>query len=109
MPAQRKPRLLQLRLPAAARADLRRIIEQSMLLFLGRQSGETGMQRMVGREECLLPVQDGRVGRAAVFEALDLAGAERELDAAQKRRVGIGLEVGIDQIRDLAGMSVELD
>jgi hypothetical protein len=49
------------------------------------------------------------INRILIVEALDLARAERELDAAQKRRMGISLEFGMDQIRNLAGMPVQID
>ena len=104
-----KPGGFQPDLPAIARADRRRVVEQSMLRLLSRQSGETGMQRMVGRHERLLAMKNGRVGRAGIFKALDLAGAEQDSDAPAKCGVGIGLEVGIDQVRNLAGMPVQLD
>jgi hypothetical protein len=54
-------------------------------------------------------VEDRRVCRAGIFQALDLTGAERELDAVQECRAGIGFEVGVNQIRNLAGMPVQLD
>ena len=54
-------------------------------------------------------MQDRRVGAGGVIEAIDLAGAERELDAAQQGRVRVGLEVGIDEVRNLAGLAVQLD
>ncbi len=106
MSAQRKPGSVEPGLPAVACADRRRVIEQTLLLFLSRQPGESGMKRMVGRQECLCAVQDGRGGGTGVVEALNLASAERELDAAYECRVWVGLEVGIDQVRNLAGMVV---
>src|SRR5262249_44888039 len=50
-----------------------------------------------------------RVRAAAVIGALDLARAQIELNAPQERRMGIGLEVGVDEVRDLVGMAVEVD
>jgi len=106
MPPQAKPGGAQPRLPAFPRTDRRRVIEQPVILFLCREPRESAMKRMVGRQECLLAVQDGRVGGAGIVEALDLAGAERELDAAGACRVRVGLEVGMGQTRNLAGMAV---
>ena len=40
-------------------------------------------KRMIARQERLLAMQDRRVGAGGVVKAIDLAGAERELDAAQ--------------------------
>ena len=44
-----------------------------------------------------------------VVEAVELPRAERELDAAEQGRVRVGLEVGIDQLRDLPRMPMHLD
>jgi hypothetical protein len=54
-------------------------------------------------------VQDRRVHARGVIRALDLAGPQVELDAPKERRVRVGVEVGIDQVRDLARMAVQLD
>jgi hypothetical protein len=54
-------------------------------------------------------MQDRRVAALGIVMALDLPGAQRQLDAAQQCRVRIVLEVGIDQVRQLAGAAVELD
>ena len=80
-----------------------------MLHFLLAQPGELGVKRMIRRQERLLAVQDWRVGTGGVIEAVDLAGTERELDAPQKGRVRVGLEVGIDEVRDFAGLAVQID
>ena len=79
-----------------------------MLLFLCSQPGKAGIQWMVGAQERLFAVENRPVGRIGIIDALDLAGAKRELDAAPKRRMRIGLEVGIDRIRNLAGMPLDL-
>ena len=62
-----------------------------------------------GRQERLLAVQHRRVRARRVVGALDLAGPQVELDAAEQGRVRVGVEVGIGQVRDLARMAVELD
>ena len=80
-----------------------------MLLLLRAQPGEPGVERVVGQQEGLLAVEDRRVGTAAVLQAVDLAGPQLELDAPQQGRVGVGLELGVDQVRDLAGLAVQLD
>ena len=49
------------------------------------------------------------MGAGGEFQAVDLTGTERELDAPEQCRVRIGLEVGIDEVRDLAGVTVQLD
>jgi hypothetical protein len=41
--------------------------------------------------------------------AVELPRPERELEAAEQGRVRVGLEVGIDQVRDLPRMPVPLD
>ena len=47
--------------------------------------------------------------RGLPIEAIDLAGAERELDAAEQGGVGVGFEVGVGEVGDFSGMAVELD
>jgi hypothetical protein len=90
------------------RPDPARVVKQAVLFFLSRQAAELLASRVVWQEEPLLAVENRRVGRIGIIEALDLAGAKRELDAAPKRRMRIGLEVGIDRIRNLAGMPLDL-
>ncbi len=41
--------------------------------------------------------------------AVELPRPERELEAAEQGRVRVGHEVGIDQVRDLPRMPVQLD
>ncbi len=64
---------------------------------------------MIGCEERLLAVEDRRVCAGGVFEAIDFAGAERELDAAEQGGVGVGFEIGVGEVGDFSGMAVELD
>jgi hypothetical protein len=78
------------------------------LILLG-QPGELGVERMIGREECLLATEDRRISAGGVIEAVALAGAELELDAALERRVRVGLEIGINDVRNLAGLAAKLD
>ena len=95
--------------PAGPRADRRGVVQQPGPLLLPRQPLELPPPRVVGQEERLLAVQDRRVGAGGVIGALDLAGPQVELDAAQQGRVRVGVEVGVGQVRDLARMAVELD
>jgi hypothetical protein len=53
-----------------------------VFFFLLGQLGEFGVEWVLRCEERLIAMQDRRVGAGVVFEAIDLAGAERELDAA---------------------------
>ena len=92
-----------------AGADGAGVIEQAVLFFLGGEAGEFRVEGVVGEEETLLAVEDGRVGTAGVVVAVDLPGAEVELDATEQGRVRVGIEVGINQIRELAGAAVDLD
>ena len=48
-----------------------------------------------------------QVRAGLVFEAIDLAGAERELDAAEQGGRKVGFEVGVGEIGDSSGMAVE--
>jgi hypothetical protein len=60
--------------------------------FLSGQPRELPTPRVVGREERLLAVQGRRVRARGVIRALDLAGAEVELDTPQQGRVQVGVE-----------------
>src|SRR5437667_8980731 len=74
----------QARLPPGPGSDAGRVGEQAVLLLLPGQPGELPVQRVVGGEERLLAVQDGRVGTPAVVVAVQLARAQRQPDAAQQ-------------------------
>ena len=67
------------------------------------------MERMIGRQKRLLPMQDRWVGTGGVIETIDLTGPERKLDAAPQGRVRVGLEIGINEVRNLARLPVQLD
>jgi hypothetical protein len=109
MPADRESPLVQAAEPTLAGPDRRRLVEQPVPLLLPRQPGEPLVQRVAGREERLLAVQDRRVGAGGVFMAVELAGPERELDAAEQGRMRVGREGGVDQVGDRARMPVQLD
>jgi hypothetical protein len=109
MAAQHKARLGQPGLPAFLGPDRRRVVEQTVFFLLLGQPGELGVEGMIGREECLLAMEDRWISAGGVIEAVNLAGAERELDAAAQWRVWVGLEIGINEIRDLARLTVQLD
>jgi hypothetical protein len=98
MAAQHEARGPQTCLPAVFRPDRRRIVKQSVFFFLLGQPGEFGVEGMIGRQKRLLPMQDRRVRARSVIEAVNPAGTERELDAALKCRVRVGLEIGILQL-----------
>ena len=80
-----------------------------MLFLLLGQPGEFGVERMIGRQECLLTMEDRRIGTGSVIGAVDLAGTERELDAALECRVPVGLEIGINKVANLARLAVQPD
>ena len=84
-------------MPAVAGADSGGAVEQAVLLTLGGEAGELFCERVARGEECLLAVEDGGVGRTGIVVAVELAGAVRQLDAAQQGRVGVGVEVGRDE------------
>jgi len=95
--------------PSFACADRLRLVEQTVAFLLPGQPGELGSQCVPGWEERFLAVEDGWIGAPGVVEAVELPRPERELDAAQQGRVRVGLEVGIDQVRDLPRMPVQFD
>ena len=109
VPANGESPLRQPPFPPVARADRRRLVEQTVFLLLPGQPGEFGHQLVPGREERFLPMEDGGIGALGVVEAVELPRPQRELDAAAQGRVRVGLEVGINQVRDLPGMPVQLD
>jgi hypothetical protein len=61
MTAEREPRGGEAALPAVARPDGCRVGEQAVLLLLGGQAGERGVQRVVAWQEGFLAVQDRRI------------------------------------------------
>jgi hypothetical protein len=67
------------------------------------------VQRVIARQERLLAMQDRRVSACGIVKAIDLASAQRELDAVPQGRVRVGLEVGINEVRNFAGLAVQLD
>ncbi len=85
------------------------VVEEAVFLLLLGQSHKLRVEWVIGCEEGLLTVKNWRVGAGLVFEAVDLAGAERELDAAEQSGVGVGFEVGVGEVGDVSGMAVELD
>jgi hypothetical protein len=95
--------------PPVSRSDRRSLVQQPGALLLARQPLELRPQGVVGQEESLLAVEDRRIRARGVIAALDLAGAEIELDAPQQGRVGIDLEVGVDEVGHFAGMAMQLD
>jgi hypothetical protein len=77
-------------------------------LLLG-QPGELAVEGMIGREECLLAMENRRISAGSLNEAVDLASAERELDTSLERRVRVGLEIGINEVRNVPRMAVQFD
>jgi hypothetical protein len=71
------------------RPDCGGVIEQAVFLLLLGQSRELRVECVIGCEERLFAVEDRRVGAGLIFEAIDLAGAERELDAAEQAEWGL--------------------
>ena len=98
-----------LRLPALPRSDGGGVVEETVFFFLLGQLGEFGVEWVIGWEEGLFAMQDWRVGAGLVFEAIDLAGAEREFDATEQGGVGVGFEVGVGEVGEFSGMAMELD
>ncbi len=86
--------------PAVLGSDRRRFVEQTLFHFLGHQPGEPTVQRMIGRDERLLAMENRRVNTGWVFEAVDRTRAKHEVDA-----VGSGETKGA---RGLSIVSLEL-
>jgi len=73
VPLQLKPAFRQSLRPSVARADAARLVEQAVLLLLGGEASELRIQRMIGRQERLLAMENGRVGAGRVLSTLGLA------------------------------------
>jgi hypothetical protein len=106
MAAQHKARGVQPGLPAFLRPDPRCVVEQPVFFLLLAQPGELVTEGMIGRQERFLAMEDRWIGASSVLEAVDLAGAQRELDAALECRARVTLEIGINELRNLAGLAV---
>ena len=70
--------------PSLARADIGRVVEQTVLFFLPGKPGESFTQRVVGREERVLAMEHGGIRAVGVVEAIELAGPEREFHTPQE-------------------------
>jgi hypothetical protein len=53
------------------------------------------MERVVAWQEGLLAMEDGRVRTIRIVVAIELARAERQLDAAEQGRMRVGVEAGV--------------
>jgi hypothetical protein len=109
MAAQNEARRVQPGLPAVFRPDRRRVAEQTVFFLLLGQSGELGTEGMIGRQESLLAMEDRWIGTAGVFQTVNLAGAERELDAPLEGGVRVSLEIRINEVRNFARLAVQFD
>ena len=86
MAAEREALLGQSGLPALLRPDRRCVVKQTVFLLSLGQPGDLGVEQVIGRQERFLAIEDRRIRAGGVVEAVDLAGAERELD--DRRSVG---------------------
>ena len=55
---------------------------------MSRQSSELGVQGMIVRQERLLAMEDRRICAGGIIETIDLASAERKLDAGIRAGCG---------------------
>ena len=70
-------------IPPGAGANAARVVEQAVPLFLPRQPGEAGVQRVVGDEEGFLAVQHRRVGGGPPGGGVSSARNAEEAEALQ--------------------------
>src|SRR5262249_18813398 len=89
---QLKASCIESRAPTLAGADGGGLVEETMPLLLAREASELGTLRVIRAEERLLAVQDRRVRDRRVVEAIDLARAKRQLNAALQRGMGVVLK-----------------
>jgi hypothetical protein len=106
MPPQGEAGRAQARLPPGPGADGGRLGEQAVLFFLLRQADELGVQGMVRRQERFFAMQHRRVVAGGVVVAIEPAVAQRQADGADEGRVRVGVEVGIDEVRQLPGAAL---
>src|SRR4051794_28434613 len=109
MPAEAESPFSQPPLPSFPGPGRGGVIEQPVLFLLLGEPGEPGMERVVGWQERLLAMEDRRVRALHIVVAIELARAERQLDAAKQGRMRVGLEIGINEVRNLPRMPMQLD
>ncbi len=64
---------------------------------------------MLGKQKRLLAVQHRRVDAGGIVVAVDLPAAQVQPHTAQQCRMRVGVEIGIDQVGELAGAAMDLD
>src|SRR5947207_15914518 len=64
---------------------------------------------MLRGEERFFAMEDGRVRALGIVVTVQLTGPQVEPDAALQRGMGIGLEVRVDQVGELARTAVEFN
>ena len=71
--------------------------------------GKDGVERIVGVNEGFFAVEDGGIVGGAVVPLVSFKGGEIHPDAALEGGVGIGIEIGIEEITDFISGKVEFD
>jgi hypothetical protein len=78
-------------------------------LFLLGQPAEFAVEWVLRMEKRFLAVQNLGIGGGGEVETVQLPCAQRQPDGAQQGRMRIGLEVGVDEVGNLAGPPMNLD
>ena len=79
-----------------------------MLLLLRAQPGEPAVGGCSGSRKHSLRCRIGGLGLLP-YSKQSIAASGAELHAPHQRRVGVGLELGVGQVGNLAGLAVQLD
>ena len=96
-------------LPTEPGPDVRRILVKALGILLPRKPRELGMKGMIGSNERLFSVQDGRVPRLSVVTFTDPERLQVNRERFGERRMGVGLKVRVCEIRNLRLACMKLD
>lgn len=80
-----------------------------MLFFLASQSREFGVSRVIQCEERFLAVQNRWVFALMIIPAIKCQGSHVQLDRTQQRRMRIGIEIRIREVRYFSLKPVNFD
>ncbi|MBN8461054.1 MAG: hypothetical protein J0M04_24760 [Verrucomicrobia bacterium] len=95
-------------LPVQSESDAGGVLKEPDRLLLSGEFGELAIERMIGRDEGFLAMQDRRIGTGSVIVAAGLAGHKINDDRLRQGRMRVGLEIRIGKKRDFRRCGVEL-
>lgn len=95
--------------PRVESANVVGVVEQSERLLCLGQAEELGVVWIVIRDQEVLSVENGRVGRVSVAAVPESQAGEVGDEGFEERRVAYAVEVWVDEVRDLGSAPSELD